>query len=181
MQTFQKCLNLESVSFQEPSNLRKIGEQSFSNCINLKTIELPSQVKEIASYSFEGCTKLESLIILSNISEIKDYAFFDCSNLSCISYYGIDEPIVSQNAFQGCNKLDNIFTSLTYSSEKIGSFNVTKISDISHVCRPIDSSNHLKIACVVIFSIVFICIILYFTVFKRMKNKKQVKKIHHKY
>ena len=103
MQTFQKYSNLESVSFQEPSDITSIEKQLFSYCINLKTIKLYSQIRRFAYHSFEGCKKLESLIILSNISEIKDSAFLNCSNLGCISYYEIKEPDVSQDAFQGCN------------------------------------------------------------------------------
>ena len=97
---FHKCSKLETISYEEKSNLRIIGIYSFSYCINLMSIKLPSQLKEISSYYNEECSKLKSIIILSNISKIGDFSFLNCSNLECIQYFGTDEPNVSQNAFQ---------------------------------------------------------------------------------
>ena len=73
--------------------------------------------------------------------------------------------------FQGCTILKYIYTNLIYSNETFGSFKVRKTSDPSDMC-PSERSG-LKdgqIACIVIFSFIFIaiiCVILFFTVFKR--------------
>ena len=95
MQTFQKYSNLESVSFQEPSDITSIEKQLFSYCINLKTIKLYSQIRRFAYHSFEGCKKLESLIILSNISEIKMFKF------KVFFIFWLEESNESQKTFQG--------------------------------------------------------------------------------
>ena len=152
-------------------------DDSFSNCNNLKTIELPTQLKEISSHSFEGCNKLKSITILSNISYIQEYAFLNCSNLECILYYGTNNPeIIYDNSFSGCEKLSLIVTYLTYSSETFGSFKVQKSSELPLTCP--SKSNKLnsgEIAAIVICSFIFIviiCVVLFFTVFRKMKNKK---------
>ena len=182
---FYKCLNLENITFEEESNLTIIGDSSFYGCSNLITIELPHQLKEISSHSFEGCNKLKSITILSNISFIKEYAFLNCSNLECILYYGTNNPeIIYDNSFSGCEKLSFIITYLTYSNETFGSFNVRKSSELPLTChietdQP-KSGAKLKsgeiasiVICSFIFIIIIICVVLFFTVFRKMKNKTQ--------
>ena len=173
---FYYCSNLENVSFEEKSILTRIGDSSFSNCDNLETIELPSNLKEISSRLFEGCTELKSIAILSSISKIQEYAFLNCSNLECILYYGTNNPeIIYDNSFSGCEKLSFIITYLTYSSETFGSFKVRKLSELPLTCHI--KNNQLKsgeIASIVICSFIFIviiCVVLFFTVFRKMKNK----------
>ena len=170
--------NLENVSFQEQSNLTTIKESSFSNCNKLEIIELPSQLKEISSRSFEGCNKLKSIIILSNISYIREYAFLNCLNLECILYYGTNNPEkVHDNIFSGCEEFSFIITCLTYSSETFGSFKVRKTSELPLTC--LSKSNRLKsgeIASIIICSFIFIviiCVVLFFTVFRKKKDKTQ--------
>ena len=180
--SFCKCINLINISIEKLSNLINIGSYSFSCCVNLISIILPLQLKEISSNLFEGCSKLESITILSNISNIYEFSFLNCYNLECIQYFGTEEPNVNQNAFQGCTILKYIYTNLTYSNETFGSFKVQKRAKISDMCSSdLGSSKRSglkdgQIACIVIFSFIFIviiCIILFFTVFKRNKSIKE--------
>ena len=175
---FYNCSNLINVTFKEESNLSFIGNYSFSNCNNLEIIELPPQLKEISSHSFEECNKLKSITILSNIYQIHEYAFLNCYNLECILYYGTNSPeMIYDNSFSGCEKLSFIITYLTYSSETFGSFKVRKTSELPLTCP--SKNNQLKsgeIASIVIFSFIFIiiiCVILFFTVFRKKKDKTQ--------
>ena len=85
--------------------------------------------------------------------------------------------IIYDNSFSGCEKLSFIITYLTYSSETFGSFKVRKSSELPLTCH-IKSGAKLKsgeIAAIVICSFIFIviiCVVLFFTVFRKMKNKK---------
>ena len=179
--TFYNCLNLEDITFEKESNLTIIGESSFSNCYSLEAIELPPQLKEISSHLFEGCNKLKSITILSNISKIQEYAFLKCSNLECILYYGTNNPEIFDNSFSGCEKFSFIITYLTYSNETFGSFKVQKITELPLACpsKNEQTKNGAKlksgeIASIVICSFIFIviiCVVLFFTVFRKMKNK----------
>ena len=139
-------------------------------------------MKEISSNLFKECSKLESIIISSDISKIEDFAFLNCSNLECFQYFGTKEPNISYDAFQGCTALKYIYTNLIYSNETFGSFEVRKRSKISDMCSSdLGSSKRSglkdgEIACIVIFSFIFIaiiCIILFFTVFRRKKSSNQ--------
>ena len=181
---FYNCSNLENIIFEEESNLIRIGINIFSYCINLRTIKLPSKLKEISSKSFEGCTELKSIIILSNISKIQEYAFLNCYNLEYILYYGTNNPeTIYDNSFSGCENLSIVITYSTYSNEKFGQFNVSKSSKLPLTCHnepdQYKSEKKLKsgeIAAIVICSFIFIviiCAILFFTVFRKMKNKTQ--------
>ena len=84
--------------------------------------------------------------------------------------------MIYDNSFSGCEKLSLIVTCLTYSSETFGSFKVQKTSELPLTCP--SKSNRLKsgeIASIVICSFIFIviiCVVLFFTVFRKMKNKK---------
>ena len=174
---FSGCSNLENIIFDEESNLTIIGKSSFYGCSKLETIELPPKLKEISSHSFEGCNKLKSITILSNISYIQEYAFLNCFNLECIIYYGTNNPeTIYDNSFSGCEQLSYIITYLTYSNETFGQFNVSKSSELPLTCP--SKSNKLnsgEIAAIVICSFIFIviiCVVLFFTVFRKMKNKK---------
>ena len=90
------------------------------------------------------------------------------------------EPNVSQNAFQGCTTLKFIYTNLIYLNETFGSFEVRRTSEL--MCSSDLSSSERsglkngEIACIVIFSVIFvviICIILFFTVFRKKEHIKE--------
>ena len=122
--------------------------------------------------------KLKSITILSNIFKIQEYAFLNCSNLECILYYGINNPeMIYDNSFSGCENLSTVITYSTYSNETFGSFKVQKTSELPLTCP--SKSNKLnsgEIAAIVICSFIFIviiCVILFFTVFRKKKNKTQ--------
>ena len=70
--------SIETVSIQSP-NLRTIGKQSFSNCKNLKTIQVKAIRGGIGESAFEGCTNLTKFIIPHGMMEIGSRAFYQCS------------------------------------------------------------------------------------------------------
>ena len=169
VKAFCNCTKLESVSFGKESVLATIGNHCFSHCINLRSIELPSQIEEISSGLFEECSKLKSITISSDVSKIGNYSFLNCYNLDSIRYLGIEEPNVSQNAFQGCTKIKYVNVTSKYSSKTFGPFEARKDHE----------SNQSKIPLIVICSVIFIivCIIILFIVLiikkKCMKKKSQ--------
>lgn len=44
-------------------SITNLGNNLFSNCVNLTSIEIPSSVTSIASTAFDGCAKLESIVV----------------------------------------------------------------------------------------------------------------------
>lgn len=81
---FYGCTSLESIKFN--NGLSAIGEGAFSNCSNLKGIELPlsCNLTAIGVKAFEACTQLTSFTLPVNVTQIGDYAFDGCERLKTV-------------------------------------------------------------------------------------------------
>ena len=58
-----------------------IGDNAFSNCLNLKEITIPSTCYYIKDFAFYNCPTLEKVHISNNTHCIGGYTFFNCNNL----------------------------------------------------------------------------------------------------
>lgn len=67
-----------------PSNIKVIGESSFSCCDKLERITLPDSVEKIERFAFHNCEKLRQVIIGNNCTEI-DQRIFDGGNSSTVN------------------------------------------------------------------------------------------------
>jgi len=74
---FEYAVNLTSVTL--PSTVKKLGQDAFKGCTNLKTINLEN-VEEISSYAFEDCTSLEK-VELDSLVKVGCYAFRDTEGI----------------------------------------------------------------------------------------------------
>ena len=119
---FYDC-DLEEVKFEQGIQLTKIdgltsgGLGVFSNCVNLKKIEIPKSVTEIKPSAFEGCTALENLTFeagsqLKIIGGLDDNTEDDSSHgafMNCVSLTNIVIPAavttLESGAFEGCINL----------------------------------------------------------------------------
>lgn len=87
-----------------PSNVKKIGSDTFSECTNLESVEAPAGIKEIGGYAFKGCSSLLSTGITSSVIKVGDYAYSGCSSLidsgdlSHVNHLG-------KEAFSGCTSM----------------------------------------------------------------------------
>lgn len=79
--SFYDCTNLECVDFNN-SQPKKIGENAFGKCTNLKEIVLPESITAIGYSCFQYSGLQE--ITLSNLRVVPDYAFYYCENLKHI-------------------------------------------------------------------------------------------------
>lgn len=60
--SFQGCEALKSVTFEEGTQLEKIGgAPAFSDCTALGSITLPASVATIDNFSFRNCSALKSV------------------------------------------------------------------------------------------------------------------------
>lgn len=85
---FSGCSELEKVIFNGVSQLVKIGDNCFSDCINLNEIILPKSLQEIGAGAFYNCTSLTNINLDENVRTIGFGAFIDCDNLDNISVSG---------------------------------------------------------------------------------------------
>ena len=66
-----------SGEYEIPNGVTKIGNEAFSWCKNLTSINIPDSVTNIGEYAFSGCTNLTSANISNRETEIEYGAFSD--------------------------------------------------------------------------------------------------------
>ena len=116
---------LESITI--PSSVGEIGRGAFTDCKNLKTVELPTgvelygdafslsglesielkDVKLQGYFIFDSCKQLKSVTIKGNTPKIPAQTFEKCSNLTHVE---LPETLklIGYNVFYGCSKLRKI-------------------------------------------------------------------------
>ena len=78
---FFRCYNLETVTFEENSQISIIEDYAFSECYKLKSINLPDSITEIYGCAFLGCRSLEAVTIPKNLLTLASDAFSNCPSL----------------------------------------------------------------------------------------------------
>ena len=103
--TFHNCVNLKSIII--PNNVIKIGYGAFSGCYNLISITIPNKVTNINSQTFSYCANLVSVIIPDSVTSIEGYAFYSCPKLINITIpYSV--TFIGDWAFAACINLTSI-------------------------------------------------------------------------
>lgn len=80
---FTDCKSLESVDI--PGTVMSIGYQAFADCSSLESLNINEGVVSIGESAFQGCSELTSIKIPESVGSIGDFAFKDCYGLFCIS------------------------------------------------------------------------------------------------
>ncbi|MCM1246552.1 MAG: leucine-rich repeat domain-containing protein [Roseburia sp.] len=84
-----------------------IGDECFSYCTQLSSVELPESLSTIGQGAFEGCDNLEKINIPEKVGQIGKRAFFDCSSLKKIVLPdGLTK--VENKTFAACHSLEEI-------------------------------------------------------------------------
>ncbi len=99
---FSGCSSLESVDIS--GNVMSIGYQAFAGCSSLESLIIPSEVTSIGESAFQGCSGLTSIKVPESVSSIGRFAFKGCSGLTSVS---ISEGVknIGDYAFQSCSNL----------------------------------------------------------------------------
>ena len=104
---FAVCQKLETVDFEADSQLTKLGMGAFTECQNLRNINLPQSLKFI-DYRIFANTKISHLHLPDSVQFISPNAFDDMKELKEITLPKNLEKL-ERNIFNGCNKLTKIF------------------------------------------------------------------------
>ena len=82
---FQGCKNLQSVIFEQGSELTEISDNAFRECKSLKSIVLPNKLREIGwgAFNQSGLTEVK---IPKSVKCIGELSFFHCSSLSTVVF-----------------------------------------------------------------------------------------------
>ena len=79
---FSGCTGLTSIEI--PNSVTTIGESAFGCCTGLTSIEIPNSVTTVGYDAFYECTGLTSIEIPNSVTSIGYGAFADCSGLTSI-------------------------------------------------------------------------------------------------
>ncbi len=116
-----RCLpGFEQEELTIPNTVKKIYEQAFYKCENIKTINIPASAEEIGIWSFGDCSSLEVINVDFNNERFSsiDGVLFDEEQLLLYQYppnksntsYTIPNSVdwIMRQAFQNCDNLENI-------------------------------------------------------------------------
>lgn len=95
-------------SIEIPDTVTRIGNYSFSRCVDLTSIDIPDDVTYIGDFAFCDCYSLESVHLPANYTgAIGTSAFAYCSSLTDIRIpSGVTS--IGDTAFLGCESLETI-------------------------------------------------------------------------
>ncbi len=98
-QAFSQCMQLRSVIF--PPALREIGLRAFEMNMNLEWITLPVGLETIGDYAFDNCFALKTVTLPETLKRIGEGAFENCRELNRLM---VPRGVVSigRLAFYGC-------------------------------------------------------------------------------
>ena len=101
--SFSQCTNLRRIEL--PDGLTTIGKGVFNSCFNLQYINIPETVTSLGEQAFTNCTKLKTITIPKGINSFGKRTFFGCIALRTLI---LENPVGfeinkagAQNAFQG--------------------------------------------------------------------------------
>lgn len=114
---FNNCTDLESVNFENGSQLKQIGNFAFNNCKALATVTLPETVNQIGHSAFRG-SGLKSIKLPNNLATIADNTFYNCDSLQTVTF-GTKLNKIGYQSFADCKVLNNV--TLPESLRTIGS------------------------------------------------------------
>ena len=103
-QVFSGCNALESIDL--PTSVNTIGDRAFLNCSSLKSLDL-SMVETIGIAVLSGCSELKDILLPKSITEIGEQMFYGCSVLETVAMPSSVTKI-GKYAFGSCSSLKSL-------------------------------------------------------------------------
>ncbi len=121
--TFTEDIQIKSIEI--PSSVKYICDNAFSHCSSLCEIIIPSGVKTIGNAVFYNCTNLASIKIPDSVTNIGESAFAECKNITSLEIpRGITN--IGKQTFYNCTNLISI----------VIPDSITTIGDYAFYCCP---------------------------------------------
>ncbi len=80
---FSGCPQLTSINLRE--GITSMGERAFANCTALSSVKIPSTLHVISKSAFESCISLSNVTLVMGVTTIGENAFAKCSSLQTIT------------------------------------------------------------------------------------------------
>ena len=124
---FSECSNLTTV--QLPNSLKEIGDGAFANCESLTIVSLPDGLQEIGYAAFRS-TGIKYVTIPDSVTTISGYAFADCKSLSGVQFpKGIQK--INEGVFSDCKSIKELTLPDTLKEIDKYAFSSTGISKLT--------------------------------------------------
>ena len=139
-EAFSYCYDLTSINI--PNSVTSIGEWAFQNCSSLTSIAIQSSVTSIGRSAFENCESLTSIEIPSSVTSIGYAAFWRCDSLQEIN---VDEANNNYSSLDGVLFNKTKTEIVKYPGNKVGTHyaipsSVTSIGEWAfHYCESLIS------------------------------------------
>ena len=104
-EAFSYCSSLTSINI--PNSVTSIGHRAFIGCSSITSITLPNGITSIEYDAFCGCSSLTSINIPNSVTSIGVYAFEGCSSLTSITIPN-SVTYIGSGAFYYCSSLTSI-------------------------------------------------------------------------
>ena len=103
-----------------PDTVKLIGDDAFSGCTRLTSIDIPDGVEEIGTRAFENCTALTGIDIPKSVESVSKNAFHGCVNLQNIKISKSTKFDID-SSFRGCPdaKAKGLYSGLVESLKKV--------------------------------------------------------------
>lgn len=143
--TFQYCGSLKTVTFEENSVLKEIGDYAFYDCYYLEEIFIPASVVSIEAYAFANTRGIGNIQFEegSQLEYIRSYAFYD--SFSNVENVKVSIPAsvkeIGEYAFYSCDYIGELTFEENSKLERIGSYAFSSISYLGDIKLPANLSS----------------------------------------
>ncbi|MBQ8721660.1 MAG: leucine-rich repeat domain-containing protein [Paludibacteraceae bacterium] len=96
---FENCCSINTLTFEEGSQLETISSWAFYNNHALESIELPEGVTEIGDAAFYGCNYVEEIVIPASVQRIGDNGFALCNQVKRMEVRATTPPAIEAKTF----------------------------------------------------------------------------------
>ena len=104
---FSDCVNLKIINLSAYASLVSIGIYAFDGCSWEGALQLPASLTSIGNFAFSGHTGLTSVSLPASLTSIGNFAFSGCSGLQTLTLpSGLTS--IGNSAFQNCADLTSV-------------------------------------------------------------------------